>query len=60
MNIMQVIRIAVVTVLVALLWILGDPALAVVAGIISVGVLVLLAFAPSHVGSRPFGPIAKT
>ena len=38
MNIVQVIRIAVVTVLVALLWILGDPALAVVAGIVSVGV----------------------
>ena len=36
---MQILRVVVVTVLVVLLWVLGDPALAVVAGIISVGVL---------------------
>ncbi len=48
MNIMQVIRIAVVTVLVALLWILGDPALAVVAGIVSVGV-----FSAASLRSKP-------
>ena len=48
MNIVQVIRIAVVTVLVALLLILGDPALAVVAGIFSVGV-----FSVASLRSKP-------
>jgi hypothetical protein len=59
MKIVQVVRVAVVTVLVALLWVLGDPALAVVAGIISVGIFSVASLRPKPRWIKAFWSYCK-